>query len=174
MSCTDLAGPLSSVLPRHPAFTRQSLLSRWLLLQSCALLNLSPLLLQTFWASAFWLPSSHCPHPSCLSVLPLDFLLGWILVNITHIQWPLGPCFWTSLDSSFGHILLKLGALVLNVYALICKLAEFQRIARRDKKAFFSDKCKEIEENNRMGKTRHLFKKIRDTKGTFHAKMSSI
>ena len=50
--------------------------------------------------------------------------------------------------------------------------AEFQRIARRDKKAFFSDQCKEIEENNRMGKTRDLFKKIRDTKGTFHAKMS--
>ena len=48
--------------------------------------------------------------------------------------------------------------------------AEFQRIARRDKKAFFSDQCKEIEKNNRMGKTRDLFKKIRDTKGTFHAK----
>ena len=52
--------------------------------------------------------------------------------------------------------------------------AEFQRIARRDKKAFFSDQCKEIKENNRMGKTRDLFKKIRDTKGTFHAKMGSI
>ena len=52
--------------------------------------------------------------------------------------------------------------------------AEFQRIARRDKKAFLSDQCKEIEENNRMGKTRHLFKKIRDTKGTFHAKMGLI
>ena len=52
--------------------------------------------------------------------------------------------------------------------------AEFQRIARRDKKAFFSDQCKEIEENNRLGKTRDLFKKIRDTKGTFHAKMGSI
>ena len=51
---------------------------------------------------------------------------------------------------------------------------EFQRTARRDKKAFFSDQCKEIEENNRMGKTRHLFKKTRDTKGTFHAKMGSI
>ena len=49
--------------------------------------------------------------------------------------------------------------------------AEFQRIARRDKKAFLSDQCKEIEENNRVGKTRDLFKKIRDTKGTFHAKM---
>ena len=52
--------------------------------------------------------------------------------------------------------------------------AEFQRIARRDKKAFFSDQCKEIEENSRMGKTRDIFKKIRDTKGTFHAKMGSI
>ena len=52
--------------------------------------------------------------------------------------------------------------------------AEFQRIARRDKKAFLSDQCKEIEENSRMGKTRHLFKKIRGTKGTFHAKMGSI
>ena len=52
--------------------------------------------------------------------------------------------------------------------------AEFQRIARRDKKAFFSDQCKEIEENNRMGKTRDLFKKIRDTKRTFYAKMGSI
>ena len=52
--------------------------------------------------------------------------------------------------------------------------AEFQRIARRDKKAFLSDQCKEIEESNRMGKTRDLFKKIRDTKGTFHAKMGSI
>ena len=52
--------------------------------------------------------------------------------------------------------------------------AEFQRIARRDKKAFFSDQCKEIEENNRMGKTRDLFKKIRDPKGTFHAKMGLI
>ena len=49
--------------------------------------------------------------------------------------------------------------------------AEFQRIARRDKKAFLTNQCKEIEENNRMGKTRDLFKKIRDTKGTFHAKM---
>ena len=52
--------------------------------------------------------------------------------------------------------------------------AEFQRIARRVKKAFLCDQCKEIEENNRMGKTRDLFKKIRDTKGTFHAKMGSI
>ena len=52
--------------------------------------------------------------------------------------------------------------------------AEFQRIAKRDKKAFFSDQCKEIEENNRMGKTRDLFKKIRDTKGTFHSKMGTI
>ena len=51
---------------------------------------------------------------------------------------------------------------------------EFQRIARRDKKAFLSDQCKEIEENNRMGKTRDLIKKIRDTKGTFHAKMGTI
>ena len=52
--------------------------------------------------------------------------------------------------------------------------AEFQRIARRDKKAFLSDQCKEIEEKNRIGKTRDLFKKIRDTKGTLHAKMGSI
>ena len=51
---------------------------------------------------------------------------------------------------------------------------ELQRIARRDKKAFLSDQCKEIEENNRMGKTRDLFKKIRDTKGTFHAKMGTM
>ena len=51
--------------------------------------------------------------------------------------------------------------------------AEFQRIARRDKKDFFSDQCKEIEGNNRMGKTRDLFKKIRDTKGTFHAKIGT-
>ena len=51
---------------------------------------------------------------------------------------------------------------------------EFQRIARRDKKVFLSDQCKEIEENNRMGKTNDLFKKIRDTKGTFHAKTGSI
>ena len=52
--------------------------------------------------------------------------------------------------------------------------AEFQRIARRDKKAFLSDQCKEIEENNRTGKTRHLFKKMRDTKGTFHTKVGTI
>ena len=52
--------------------------------------------------------------------------------------------------------------------------AEFQRIARRDQKVFLSDQCKEIKENNRMGKTRDLFKKIRDTKGTFHARMGSI
>ena len=52
--------------------------------------------------------------------------------------------------------------------------AEFQRIARRDKKAFFSDQCKEIEENNRMGKTRDLFKKMRDTKGTFHATIDTV
>ena len=51
--------------------------------------------------------------------------------------------------------------------------AEFQRITRKDKKAFLSDQCKEIQENNRMGKTRDLFKKMRDTKGTFHAKMST-
>ena len=53
-------------------------------------------------------------------------------------------------------------------------IAEFQRIARRDKKAFLSEQCKEIEENNRIGKTRNLFKKIRNTKGTFHAKMGTI
>ena len=53
-------------------------------------------------------------------------------------------------------------------------MAEFQKVARRDKKAFVNDQCKELEENNRMGKTRDLFKKIRDTKGTFHAKMGSI
>ena len=52
--------------------------------------------------------------------------------------------------------------------------AEFQKIARQDKKAFLSDQCKEIEENNRMGKTRDLFKKIRDTKGIFHAKIGSM
>ena len=52
--------------------------------------------------------------------------------------------------------------------------AEFQRITRRDKKTFLSDQCKEIEENNRMGKTRYFFKKVRDTKGTFHAKMGLI
>ena len=52
--------------------------------------------------------------------------------------------------------------------------AEFQRIARRDKKAFLSDQCKEIEENNRMGRTSDVFKKIRDTKGTFHAKMGTV
>jgi len=52
--------------------------------------------------------------------------------------------------------------------------AEFQRIARRDKKAFLSEQCKEIEENNRMGKTRDLFRKTRDTKGTFHAKMGTM
>ena len=52
--------------------------------------------------------------------------------------------------------------------------AEFHRIAKRDKKAFFSDQCKEIEENNRMGKTRDLFKKIKDIKGTFHAKVGTI
>ena len=52
--------------------------------------------------------------------------------------------------------------------------AEFQRIARRDQKAFLSDQCKEIEENNRMGKTRDRFKKMRDTKGTFQAKMGSV
>ena len=52
--------------------------------------------------------------------------------------------------------------------------ADFQRIARRDKKAFFSNQCKEVEENNRMAKTRDLFKKIRNTKGTFHAKMGSV
>ena len=57
------------------------------------------------------------------------------------------------------------------IYLFECR---FQRIARRDKKAFFSDQCKEIEENNRMGKTRELFKKIRDTKATFHAKMGTI
>ena len=51
---------------------------------------------------------------------------------------------------------------------------EFERIARRDKKAFLNDRCKDIEENNRMGKTRDLFKKIRDTKGTFHAKMGTV
>ena len=55
-----------------------------------------------------------------------------------------------------------------------CLNSEFQRIARRDKKAFLSEQCKEIEENNRLGKTRDLFKKIRDTKGTLHAKMGSI
>ena len=56
----------------------------------------------------------------------------------------------------------------------MCMYSEFQRITRRDKKVFLSDKCKEIEENNRMGNPRDLFKKIRDTKGTFHVKMGTI
>ena len=56
----------------------------------------------------------------------------------------------------------------------ICLNAEFQRLARRDKKTFLGDQCKEIEEKNRMGKTRDVFKRIRDTSGTFHAKMGSI
>ena len=59
------------------------------------------------------------------------------------------------------------------IYPFDCKVPEFQRITRGDKKAFLSDQCKEIEENNRMGNTRDLFKKIRDTKGTFHAKMGT-
>ena len=63
---------------------------------------------------------------------------------------------------------------IANICCIIEKAREFQRIARRDKKAFLSNQCKEIEENNRMGKTRDLFKKIRDTKGTFHSKMGSI
>ena len=68
-----------------------------------------------------------------------------------------------------------MSAVVDKLWTLVpSKNAEFQRIARRDKKAFLSDQCKEIEENNRMGKTRDLFKKIRDTKGTFHAKMGSV
>ena len=58
--------------------------------------------------------------------------------------------------------------------AISCRDAEFQRTARRDKKDFLSGQCKEIEENNRMGKTRNLFKKIRDSKGTFHVKMGTI
>ena len=61
-----------------------------------------------------------------------------------------------------------------SVFNMLSWLAEHQRIARRDKRAFLSDQYKEIEENNRMGKTRELFKKIRDTKGTFHAKLGSI
>ena len=61
-----------------------------------------------------------------------------------------------------------------SVFNMLSWLAEHQRIARRDKRAFLSDQCKEIEENSRMGKTRDLFKKIRGTTGTFHAKMGSI
>jgi len=63
---------------------------------------------------------------------------------------------------------------VINLQLKLINLNLKKRIARRDKKAFLGDQCKEIEENNRMGKTRDLFKKIRDTKGTFHAKMGSI
>ena len=64
--------------------------------------------------------------------------------------------------------------MIMYVFPLVQMNAEFQRIARRHKKAFLSDQCKEIEENNRMGKTRDLFKKTRDTKGTFHVKMGTI
>ena len=63
---------------------------------------------------------------------------------------------------------------MLRLDIILAQDADFQRIARRDKKAFFNDQCKETEENNRMGKTRDLFKKIRDTKGTFHPKMGTI
>ena len=63
---------------------------------------------------------------------------------------------------------------IANIHWIVKKAREFQRISRRDKKAFLVDQCKEIEENNRMGKTRDLFKKIRDTKGKFHAKMGSL
>ena len=76
-------------------------------------------------------------------------------------------------------ILISISICLPVLYLLLCNLKitdypkDFQRIARRDKKAFLSDQCKEIEENNRIGKTKVLFKKIRDTKGTFHAKMGS-
>jgi len=88
-----------------------------------------------------------------------------------------------NLDSSLSSKLLSEGALQIAEKRREAKgekerythlNAEFQRIARRDKKAFLSDQCKEIEGKNRMGKTRDLFKKIRDTKGTFHAKMATI
>ena len=68
----------------------------------------------------------------------------------------------------------KISAWYFKIYLCTHLNAEFQKIARRDKKDFLSDRCKEIEVNNRMGKTRDLFKKIRDTKGTFHAKMGTI
>ena len=67
-----------------------------------------------------------------------------------------------------------MGAFNAFTFKVIIDKYELQRIARRDKKAFLSDQCKQIEENHRMGKTRDLFKKIRDTKGTFHAKMGTI
>ena len=75
-------------------------------------------------------------------------------------------------SSAFLRSLIFLSAIL--IPACVSSSSAFQRIARKDKKAFFSDQCKEIEENNRMRKTRDLFKKIRDTKGTFHAKMGSI
>ena len=76
------------------------------------------------------------------------------------------------MSSAYLRLLIFLSAIL--IPACVSSSSAFQRIARKDKKAFFSDQCKEIEENSRMGKTKDLFKKIRDTKGTFHAKMGTI
>ena len=89
------------------------------------------------------------------------FMVKAVELIVTHLSWQIAVK--TREAKSKGE---KEGYTHLN--------AEFQRIARRDKKASFSDQCKEIEENNRMGKTRDIFKEIRDTKGTFHANMGSI
>ena len=98
-----------------------------------------------------------------MGIIALEHVPGWTSEPLTHLH--------------MGQEAALVSKWVLN---RACKEtykhlnAEFQRIARRDKKAFFSNQCKEIEENNRMGKTRDLFRKIRDTKGTFNAKMGSI
>ena len=106
-----------------------------------------------FWGWSWSLPPIQCHEPLSivLQALCLSDLSPWIYCHFHCIVWRKGE------KERYTHL-----------------NAEFQRIARRDKKAFLSDHCKEIEENNRMGKTRDLFKKIRDTKGTFPAKMGTI
>ena len=112
------------------------------------------------------------PHQASLSMRTFQAkTLEWLAMPSSRAS--LQPRGWTQVSHSTGNSLPSEPSGKLRERYKHLN-AEFQRIARRDKKAFLSDQCKEIEENNRMGKTRHLFKKIRDTKGLFHAKMGSI
>ena len=113
-------------------------------------------------------PMDHSPSGSSVLGIPQARILEWVAIS----------CSWGSSKFRDWTGVYCFAGRFFTIWATredpIHLNAEFQRIARRDKIAFLSDQCKEIEENNRMGKTSDLFKKIRDTKGTFHAKMGSI
>ena len=133
-----------------------------------------PLVSPTFLNKSLIFPILLFTSISLLCSLKKVFLSLLAILWNSASRWYIFPFLLCFLLLFLSHLFVRSSQKIICLVSFVRSWAEFQRITRRDKKAFLSDQCKEIEENSRKGKTRDVFKKIRDTKGTFHAKMVSI